>query len=101
MEQFKTKIRTVRFKSGGELRLMDDPMEKVAQEVLASYQRDGSENLGGHGKKLAGFALVSWTVDNEYGVSTHISRRSPIIGAQVPSFCKDAITGFMITRGMF
>jgi hypothetical protein len=101
MEQFRTKLRSVRFKNGGHIHLLDDPMEKVSEEVMASYQDGGYSNLGGHGKKLAGFALVSWTVDNEYGVSTHISRRSPIIGAQVPAFCKDAITGFMITKGLW
>lgn len=68
---FRTRIRSVKFKSGGYVRLLPSMREDISldmhDELLDIADQIWERNHG----KVAGFALVAWTADHD--VAAHVS----------------------------
>lgn len=91
MSAFRTRIRAVRFKSGGEIRLLPSLREETGRDVAAWLRRETDSALACHGDSLAGAALVVWTADGDCGAAVRNTTASPLAHSAVPSTCAEAI----------
>jgi hypothetical protein len=87
---FATRIRAVRFKSGGEVRVLNAGRELHHAKVLQAL-RDEVEWVTEKHDCLAGFALVAWGADTKTSTEVVLAKSSPILRYQVPTFVASCI----------
>ena len=92
----RTRIRTVRFKNGGEIRLLQNPREKLHGELVESLSRDCAAMVREHEGQLAGFALVAWSADGSVGAQVRITAVSPYVQLAIPTIAAEAIRRVII-----
>ncbi len=89
-QPFRTRIRAVRFKSGGELRLLPSPREALSRDVAQWLRKEVEVALENHGDYLAGCAIIVWTCDGDSGAAVRNTMASPLPTTAVPGFCAAA-----------
>lgn len=85
------RIRAVRFKAGGEVRVMPSAVEaeaRKAQATLADAHRTYSTV---YAKDLAGYAMVVWDHKGRHSVSYCTALSSPYGRSQLPVFLAETV----------
>jgi hypothetical protein len=83
------RLRSVRFKNGGEVRLL---RPKVDVSVRESFDRTVERAKGlGRPEEMAGFAIVTWSRDGRAFVNFQNGSASPIMAGQVSSYVRDVL----------
>ena len=90
-EPFRTRIRAVRFKRGGEVRLLPSKREATARKVAAWLRNELEVAIDNHGDSLVGAALVIWTADGDCGSAVRNTSASPVAHSAIPGLCSEAI----------
>jgi hypothetical protein len=90
-DNFRTRIRAVRFKSGGSVLVLDNPRLNNHDEMAANLRKLCEEAIGDHAGQLAGVALVCWSADGTVGATITNTSFSPYSGAAIPSIAADAL----------
>jgi hypothetical protein len=88
---FKIKLRSVRFKNGGELRLLPSLRRLTSDVVGASIDK----HLAAHGGDIAGYAFVVWGADMGSTVVLDVDR-NPIPSALIPDFVRNCLLAYRI-----
>lgn len=88
---FRTRIRAVRFKSGGEVRVLPSVREGISADLLAELHDTASDIWSRHGGKVAGFALVAWTADHDVAAHVQNTETSPHPVSVLPAMCADSV----------
>lgn len=89
-EPFRTRIRAVRFKRGGEVRLLPSPREALGRDVSGWLRKELEIALECHGGNLVGGAIIVWTCDGDSGAAVRNTTASPFPNTSVPNFCAEA-----------
>lgn len=88
---FRTKIAAVRFKNGGELRLMPNPRESASALVESWLRREIAHHVEvGHGQ-LAGAVLVTWHADGSISSGFMHEHTSPYTGSAIPHLVAEGV----------
>lgn len=91
MTSFRTKIGTVRFKSGGELRVLPDRKAEEHNWLLSELTKAVDDCVGARNGDMAGYALVTWGADRGWSASVSFGERSHVKDTQIPTFVLDAL----------
>lgn len=91
MGTFRTRIRAVRFKSGGEVRLLRSKREDISQWLVNELKIEANRITDYHLDKVAGFALVIWTADGDIGSALRNGETSQVPRSVLPSLVADAV----------
>lgn len=95
-------IRAVRFHNGGEIRLLRDEA-LAAHEAMEQSIISSAETLCS-GRRIAGYALVTWCGDGTIQAAYDVSRYSTYANSAIPGICSravsDAQTRYAIHRAM-
>jgi hypothetical protein len=89
---FATRIRAVRFKSGGEVRVLPSGREAKHAELASKIKRYAHRMTEIYAGELAGFIMVAWSVGGESSVGMVNSRFSPMNTSQLPSFLAERVS---------
>ena len=97
-QPFRTRIRAVRFKNGGEVRRLVTERELDAIDVVGRFA-DSAMDIGQqHQDDMAGFVIVAWSDDGAVTVQQVIGRQSPVLKALVPVFVAESLRTDMAVR---
>lgn len=91
---FRTRIRAVRFKSGGEVRLLKSDTAQLSDKCAKGLSRAASECLDLYEGEMAGFALVVWCNRGTSTAAVDIQMTSQINSSQVPGFVAERISRY-------
>lgn len=98
------KLRSVRFKSGGYLRVMPNVREKVSNGLWNDLMDIAEKMWATHEDRVAGFALVAWTADGNAGGHVQNEPTSPHPMSQIPGIVtetvRDVLTKVRVARFM-
>ena len=95
MDVFRTRIRHVRLKSGGSLRLLDNPREAHHREMVGALARVATEYDDELVDKLAGFALVAFTADGQAISYIRGTASCPYDWNLYPELARQALSNFV------
>lgn len=84
---FKTRIRTVRFKNGGSIRLLP-PLADPGKE---SYKRIAPEVVDGFARPIAGYAIIVWDTGAYARVTTKTFQGCPIPRQLIPDYVRGVV----------
>ncbi len=91
MAPFRTRIRAIRYKSGGEVRLLPSLREAAHARCMAHL----SQHVASFGElydgEMAGYVLIVWNAKGESSVSRQTSPADPIGAALLPTFAAERI----------
>ena len=90
------RIRAVRFKAGGEVRLLKNPREGKSRELEADLYDAADELIETHKDKIAGFALVMWTADGDAGGHLRNTQFSTLPHSALPELTADVIRRILV-----
>lgn len=90
------RLRSVKFKSGGEVRLlhdefkgwMRDDFEQAARDIAAEPESD----------RMSGFAVVTWSVDGAVACTYRNTARSKLQTGDVPNYVRDVLAAEMAAK---
>lgn len=85
------RIRSVRFKAGGELRILASPRATASSELFAALEAQVQEYAKTLDGRLAGFALVVWGADGTLGATVHNKHTSPYVTTAIPTLAAEEI----------
>lgn len=85
------RIRSVRFKNGGEVRLLEAPREIEHRRMTGELRACVERSVEAHQGQLAGFALVCWSADGTAGASVHIAPTSPYVRMAIPALAAEGV----------
>lgn len=87
------RLRSVRYKNGGYVRLLPAVRENVsaALEAKANEMIQTIWSAEWHKGKVAGYALVAWTADGDLASDVQASETSPLAPSVIPAVAADAI----------
>lgn len=101
---FPVRIRSVRFKAGGEIRLLPSPREKIDRELRARLQEKMDYLFAELPGKVAGYALVLWAADGDVGADVAIAQTSPYVAPAIPHLVAEqtrrVLQGIQILRAL-
>jgi hypothetical protein len=104
MNEFRTRVRAVRFKSGGELRLMPSAREEASRRTADRLRKDVELAIDSCPDELAGFALTVWLADGSIFSSIWLDKTSTLTTPQIPTIVADSVrkvlTGVQINRAL-
>ncbi len=83
---FRTRIRAVRFKSGGEVRLLPSQRELQHNKIVGILKDSVRSYLELYEGRMAGFALVVWDVDMRSSATLRMTPTSQVNTTQAPAF---------------
>ena len=86
MRPFRTRIRAVRFKSGGELRLLPPPGVKTHAECMDHLSNAVETYDQLYADELVGYFLVVWDAKRNSTTSTFTSPGDPFSSAELPNW---------------
>ncbi len=85
------RIRSVRFKSGGHVRLLESPRASVSRDLLASMHESVAHYAQGLDGRIAGYALVVWGADGTLGATVRNEHTSPYTAPALPCLAAEEI----------
>lgn len=91
MASFRTRIRAVRFKSGGEVRVLPSRRDAVSTEMWNELQQASKLTWAQHEGNVVGFALVVWTADHDVSASVNNSELSQHPLSMLPSMIASSV----------
>lgn len=86
----RVRIRTVRFKSGGELRLLPSRRETISAEVRQDALAKLNE-FWTRSPPVAGYALVTWNTNGDTSTAMWNSQISPFGNSMIPELAADCV----------
>lgn len=90
MAPFRTRIRSVCFKAGGEVRLLKSGRETEQAKFLADLQAD-MDWVGESYDCLAGYVLVTWDANGMSMCDCRVGRASPLTTFDLPHFVAERL----------
>jgi len=90
------RLRSVRFKNGGEIRLLPSPREELSWRLATELLDAGAELIETHAGKLAGFAVVVWTADGDAGGHLRNTRFATVPPSALPTFTADVVRRILV-----
>lgn len=90
-KSFPVRIRSVRFKSGGEVRLLPSPRETVDRDLRTRLECEVESLFDDMPGKVAGYALVAWAADGAVGAYVAIEHTSPYVGTAIPHLVREEV----------
>ena len=98
------RLRSVKWKTGGSLRLLPAPREAVDRKLREQLEREVEclfDELPG---KLAGYALVAWAADGDVVAYVDNEDTSPYVATAIPHLAEEnvrrVIQGVQIRRAL-
>lgn len=91
MSVFRTRIRAVRFKNGGEVRLLPCGLQKSHDECLTTLKARVNEYAETFAGTMAGFILVVWDHKNASCATPFTSAASLMGVSQLPTFVAERV----------
>ena len=88
---FRVRIRAVRFKSGGEVRVLPSVREDISGDLLNELNETAADVWNHHQGKVAGFALIAWTADHDVAAHVQNTATSPHPFSALPAMCADSV----------
>ena len=88
---FRTRIRAVRFKSGGEVRVLPSAREAVSADLFNELTDIAAQVWERNAGKVAGFALVVWTADHDVAAHVNNGETSPHPVSVLPAMCEGSV----------
>ena len=88
---FCVKIRRVRFKHGGEVRVLDNPREVASKDVEGWLRDELSHHVQTADNQLAGAVLVTWLANGGISAGCKVVNTSPYVGASLPHLVADGV----------
>jgi hypothetical protein len=95
MKQSYLKLRSVRFKGGGEIRNLKLRGPEDARRMI---EREMADVMRIQGKDIAGMAMVVWGVDGGSTVGLAVTPRSKMPSDSVPDFIRTRISSEITER---
>ncbi len=98
------RLRSVKWKSGGSLRLLPAPRETVDRELRERLEREVEGLFDDLPGKVAGYALVAWAADGDVGAYVANENTSPYVATAIPHLVEKqvrrVIQGVQIRRAL-
>ena len=104
MNEFRTRVRAVRFKNGCELRVLPSTRELASSRTAQRLRNDVDIAIESCRDDMAGFAITMWLADGSVFSSVWLYETSPLTTPQIPAIVADSIrkvlTGIQINRAL-
>jgi hypothetical protein len=104
MNEFRTRVRAVRFKNGGELRMLPSRREIASRRTARRLRNDVDIAIDNCGDDMAGFAMTVWLAGGSVFSSVWVDETSVLTTPQIPAIVADSIrkvlTGVEINRAL-
>ena len=84
------RLRSVRFKSGGEIRVLRSHEPDVINSMFRKHAREMADSE----PNMAGFIIIAWDRQASATVSVMSGKASPVAGVALPGYAHDAVANF-------